>query len=234
MSNTPSHRGFTLVELLVVIGVIALLISILMPALQSARKAAQKVQCQSNLRQIGIGIFNYAQDHRGWARGYRASPATPGDNGPSWTRMWVGKLDRYVPGGLRRGEKDRVYQCPSDPPGVDGGSSGVITSYAINQLSQMFWKALALKQPATKFVMGDADTGAAYATSRYFGSTPVPFATGLWFGHSGKTTNALFLDGHVDSLLVDEIPYWRDNPSFVRPGYNTFWVIPDGFWKAAP
>jgi prepilin-type N-terminal cleavage/methylation domain-containing protein/prepilin-type processing-associated H-X9-DG protein len=58
--------AFTLVELLVVIGIIGVLIAILMPAMQRARQQAKSVQCQSNLRQIGIILQTYCNENRGW------------------------------------------------------------------------------------------------------------------------------------------------------------------------
>ncbi len=56
-------RGFTLIELLVVIAIIALLIALLLPAVQQAREAARRTSCRSRLRQIGIALHNYAEQH---------------------------------------------------------------------------------------------------------------------------------------------------------------------------
>jgi prepilin-type N-terminal cleavage/methylation domain-containing protein/prepilin-type processing-associated H-X9-DG protein len=120
-------RAFTLVELLVVIGIIALLISILLPALQKARESASTTQCASNLRQIAIAIISYANDNKGKLPPSKVNNAkengtteTIYPNGFFWSNELVrGKYLDSVHGVDSNGTPlggNSVFRCPS---GID-------------------------------------------------------------------------------------------------------------------
>lgn len=83
MTTKPlPRRAFTLIELLVVVAIIAVLISILLPSLNAARRVARRSVCASNLRQLGIGMHNYAQDGADWIIG-----APNGSGFPAWENV---------------------------------------------------------------------------------------------------------------------------------------------------
>ena len=64
------NRGFTLIELLVVIAIIGILVALLLPAVQSARAAARRVQCTNNIRQVALAVLNYESANQHSPAGY--------------------------------------------------------------------------------------------------------------------------------------------------------------------
>lgn len=117
------HRrsAFTLVELLVVIGIIALLISILLPSLARARRAANAVACSSNMRQATMAILMYANDHKNQVPpGYVNLPNDPPNSYNGWVIGWDELIYPYLGGrdlapyGAFYNQDVWTLRCPED------------------------------------------------------------------------------------------------------------------------
>ena len=178
--------NFTLLELLVVIGIIALLASILLPALAACRERARGMLCQNNLKQIGAGMLMYADDN--------------GERLPS-VYTWTKNLVDYIGPYSANGSKMTVWTCPTaynlHKYPFTYGMNGNLTGW-----STTGFKMSKLTHPSSSLLVKDGG----WDSSGWYGLS-VEIAAGCHgdeFLHSGGA-NYLFADSHVTFSRRNEI-----------------------------
>lgn len=149
--------AFTLVELLVVIAIIGILIALLLPAVQAAREAARRMQCCNNLKQVGLAMHNYENQHKALPMGLVTDPAISGWPGHTTQALMLPFLEQSALYGQYDFTKRALlapnrtvitqviatFNCPSDPntgqPSVNSaGASSSVNGYARSNFAVCF------------------------------------------------------------------------------------------------
>lgn len=204
-----SRRGFTLVELLVVIGVVAVLIGLLLPALSGAQRSARTLVCLSQLRQVGLAALKYAQDHGGQLPRSSHSSLARGVAPWGYALMpYLGRGPYTGPGAAWDGLFNGLYRCPEDGRRAPW-SYGLnvwfeLTSPETGEVEgvpqgPVFLKLTAIPRPASTVMFGELGSGSMadhiMAHFWYFGG-----ATEVDTRRHGRRSNYLFVDGHGETL----------------------------------
>ena len=174
LSNAKKH--FTLIELLVVISIISLLISILLPALSNARKAAQNTQCMSQLRQIGLAMHAYLMDNK-------------------YVFFTRNSSNNYDPIGrqlkIYTNNSTAIHRCVvTGNKNTNGDGYDAKNSYGFNDRFRYKNAELTIQDKTRRIIFADTSTSACFDWAS-------PSDRHIDYRHNGGTANTLIYDGHV-------------------------------------
>ena len=245
--RSTHKNAFTLIELLVVIAIIALLAAILFPVFARARENARRSSCQSNLKQVGIGILQYTQDYD---EKYPMYSVSGGKGTPGSPYGWADAIQPYI-------KSEQLYQCPSDvtPPPTDDptytkpqnvGYCDYVYNVAIGSqpqntgtaatgsgaaLAQIQSPTLCMmvmdgkKAPNANTALSDtSNNGSARMATRGSGGESLAGANNLNTALHLSGCNLLFVDGHVKwcsgkaGATTTLANVWNANTAFTTSG----------------
>jgi prepilin-type N-terminal cleavage/methylation domain-containing protein/prepilin-type processing-associated H-X9-DG protein len=232
MNPRVQRRSFTLIELLVVIAIIAVLIGLLLPAVQKVRMAALSTKCKNNLKQIGLAIAMYCEDNNG-----HFPSGLHGDL--NFSHSWIFTLAPYVE------NVDKIRVCPVDPLGEERVEN-YTTSYPINGYIGTSGDAECVRY--FKDIQATTRTMSVFTASDLLGVSILQDHVDAWFWfsthgdnwnallhdiqpdrfygtdgripgpHTTGYANYLFLDGHVEVIPAQQIKEWVDTGfNFAKP-----------------